>query len=160
MGQIVNVVEQPSSRPGIVRFETNRALSGMGHDRFVRGQVIDDDRPVDELARRIFARGGVHSIHVNGGMITVDLEKGHSAEGIVDIIRGLYTFYLAPGEELAPGDPRAAVAARNEELQAAYEAAEAAAAEAAAAEAAEAEPEAAAEPEPEPQGAAEAEPAG
>jgi hypothetical protein len=150
MGQIVNVVERPSSRRGIVRFETNRALSGMGHDRFVQGQVIDDDRPVDELARRIFARGGIHAIHVNGGMITVDLEKGHTADGIADIIRGLYTFYLEPGEELAPDDPRAVVAARNEELQAAYEAAEAASAAAAAAEA---EPAADAEP------AAEAEPA-
>jgi hypothetical protein len=128
MGQIVNVVERPSSRPGIVRYETNRALSGMGHDRFVRGQVIDDDRPVDELARRIFARGGVTSVHVNGGMITVDLEKGHTADGIADIIRGLYTFYLDPGAELDEGDPRAVVAARNEQLQAEYAAAEAAAA--------------------------------
>jgi hypothetical protein len=128
MGQIVNVVERASVRPGIVRFDTNRALSGMGHDRYVAGQVIDDDRPVDELARRIFARGGVAAVHVNGGVITVDLEKGHSSEGIADIIRGLYTFYLAPGEELSPDDPRAAVAARNEQLQAEFEAAEAAAA--------------------------------
>jgi hypothetical protein len=128
MGQIVNVVERASVRPGIVRFDTNRALSGMGHDRFVAGQVIDDDRPVDELARRIFARGGVTSVHVNGGMITVDLEKGHTADGIADIIRGLYTFYLDPGEELDPDDPRAAVSARNEQLQAEFEAAEAAAA--------------------------------
>jgi hypothetical protein len=128
MGQIVNVVERPSTRPGIVRFDTNRALSGMGHDRYVAGQVIDDDRPVDELARRILARGGVVSVHVNGGMITVDLEKGHSADGIADIIRGLYTFYPDPGEELDARDPRAAVAARNEQLQADFEAAEAAAA--------------------------------
>ena len=42
MGQIVNVVERPSPRPGIVRFETNRALSGTGHDRYVAGQVIED----------------------------------------------------------------------------------------------------------------------
>jgi len=128
MGQMINVVERPSPRPGIVRFETNRALSGTGHDRYVAGQVIDDDRPVDEIARRIFARGGVQAVHVNGSVITVDLEKGHDATGIADIIRGLYTFYGDPGEELAPDDPRAIVAQRNEELQAQFEASEAAAA--------------------------------
>lgn len=93
MGQIVNVVERPSSRPGIVRFETNRVLSGTAHDRFRAGEVVEGDRPVDELARRLFARGGVASVHVHGGMITVDLEKGYSPAGLADIIRGLYTFY-------------------------------------------------------------------
>ena len=32
MGQPVTVIEKPSSRAGIVRFETNRVLTGMGHD--------------------------------------------------------------------------------------------------------------------------------
>lgn len=128
MGQMINVVERPSPRRGIVRFETNRALSGTGHERYLAGQVIDDVRPVDEIARRILARGGVHAVHINGSVITVDLEKGYDAAGIADIIRGLYTFYLDPGEALAPDDPRAAVAARNQELQAQFEAAEAAAA--------------------------------
>lgn len=95
MGEIVNVVERPSPRPGIVRFETNRALSGMGHDRYVAGQPIEDDRSVDELARRIFARGGVKAVHINGSVVTVGLEDGQSSDGIADIIRGLYTFYVA-----------------------------------------------------------------
>jgi hypothetical protein len=93
MGEIVNVVEQQSSRPGIVRFETNRVLSGTGHDRFVAGEPIEGDRPVVELARRLFGRGGISSVHVNGGMVTVDLAKGFTSEGLADIIRGLYTFY-------------------------------------------------------------------
>lgn len=138
MGQIVNVVERQSSRPGIVRFETNRALSGMGHDRYTAGQVIDDVRPTDELARRIFARGGIAAVHINGSVITVDLEKGYDATGIADIVRGLYTFYLAPGAELDPADPRAIVAASNEKLQSDWETAEAAAAVKAAEEAEEA----------------------
>lgn len=95
MGEIVNVIERPSSRPGIVRFETNRALSGMGHDRYVAGQSIEADRPTDELARRIFARGGIASVHINGNVITVDLEKGYDADGIADIVRSLYTYYVA-----------------------------------------------------------------
>lgn len=106
MGQIVNVVERPSSRPGIVRFETNRVLSGMGHDRFVAGQRIEGDRPVDELARRLFARGGIASVHIYGGTVTVDLQKGYSSEGLADLIRGLYTFY-----EPSPADRPDAVAA-------------------------------------------------
>lgn len=93
MGQIVNVVERPSSRPGIVRFETNRVLSGTGHERYVAGQLIEGDRPVDELARRLFARRGIAAVHINGGIVTVDLQKGHTADGLADIIRGLYTFY-------------------------------------------------------------------
>lgn len=135
MGQIVNVVERPSARPGIVRFETNRLLSGMGVERFVAGQVIDDDRPVDELARRIFARGGVASVHITGGIVTVDLEKGHDAAGIAGIIEGLYAFYVDGVDQLPDDDPRARTAARNAQLQAEFEAAEAAAAAAAEAEA-------------------------
>jgi hypothetical protein len=34
MGQQVAVVEKPSPRPGVLRFETNRSLTGMGHERF------------------------------------------------------------------------------------------------------------------------------
>ena len=34
MGQPVAVVEKPSSIPGMVRFEANRSLTGMGHERF------------------------------------------------------------------------------------------------------------------------------
>jgi hypothetical protein len=104
MGEIVNVIERPSPRPGIVRFQTNRALSGMGHDRYVAGQVIDDNRPTDELARRIFARGGIASVHINGSVITVDLEKGFDGDGIADIVRGLFTYYVAtPVEPTAEG---------------------------------------------------------
>jgi len=56
MGQPITVVEKPSSRPGIVRFEINRPLSGMGHERWSDGDLVEGDRPVDELARRLFAQ--------------------------------------------------------------------------------------------------------
>src|SRR5262245_44816797 len=110
MGEIVNVVERPSTRRGIVRFETNRALSGMGHERYVADQLIEDNRPVDEIARRIFARGGVAAIHINGSVITVDLAKGYGPDGIADIIRGLFTYYVAtPLEAGTPSDEHAPV---------------------------------------------------
>jgi len=96
MGQPITVVEKPSRRPGIVRFEINRPLTGMGHERYVKDQPIDDDRPVDELARRLFARGGVDAVHVNGNMITVDLSKGASAEGLATVIEQLFIYYRDP----------------------------------------------------------------
>src|SRR5437764_3890933 len=102
MGQLVTVVEKPSHRPGIVRFEVNRPLSGMGHERYVRDEPIERDRPVDELARRLFAEGGVDAIHINGSMITVDLSKGATTSGFADIIRDLFRYYheaSAPGQE-------------------------------------------------------------
>lgn len=130
MGQIVEVVERPSSRPGIVRFETNRVLSGTGHDRFVAGKEIEGDRPVDELARRLFNRGGIASIHINGGVVTVDLQKGYGPDGLADLIRGLYTFYEEPSARpdavaadaamaAAPDPERAAAAPVLQEVSAA-----------------------------------------
>jgi hypothetical protein len=82
---------------------TNRVLAGMGHERYVAGSVIEGERPVDELARRLIARGGVSAVHITGGIVTVDLEKGYTSEGLADIIRGLYTFYEtgAPAPTLA-----------------------------------------------------------
>ena len=34
MGQLITVTEKSSARRDIVRFETNRALTGMGHERY------------------------------------------------------------------------------------------------------------------------------
>jgi hypothetical protein len=93
MGEIVNVVERRSTRPGIVRFETNRVLSGTGHDRYTADRPVEGNRTVDELARRLFARGGIDAVHINSSVVTVDLADGADADGLADIIRGLYTFY-------------------------------------------------------------------
>ena len=34
MGQPITVTEKPTGRPGIVRFELNRTLTGMGHEHY------------------------------------------------------------------------------------------------------------------------------
>ena len=63
MGQPVTVVEEASSRPGVVRFSTNRVLSGMAHESYSAAPDPLADRPVDELARiftGVFARGPGH----------------------------------------------------------------------------------------------------
>ena len=93
MGQPINVVEKPSSTPGIARFETNRSFTGMGHERYASTEDILDDRPVDELARRLFESGGVTEVHANGSMVTVHLAEGWNGAQLLDVIRGLYTYY-------------------------------------------------------------------
>ena len=85
-----------------MRFEINRPLSGMGHERYVAGQTIDDHRPVDELARRLFDRGGIDAIHINGSVVTVELAGGRSADGLADVIRELFVHYHEPLGEAAP----------------------------------------------------------
>lgn len=97
MGQPVTVIEKHTSIPGVIQFETNRVLSGMGHDSFTPERPPQRDRPVDEVARRLFERGGVASVHVNGNVITVRLSTD-DARGIKEIIEDLYLFY-PPGAE-------------------------------------------------------------
>lgn len=104
MGQPIVVVEKPSvANPGMVRFVTNRALTGMGHERYVPGEVRGD-RPPDELARRLLARGGIEVIHVNGSVVTVDLAKGYDSDGIREIIEGLYIHYPPTDDSVTDAD--------------------------------------------------------
>ena len=113
MGQLVAVTEKPSATRGVVRFEINRSLSGMGHEHFASAADAWGNTPSDELARRMFATGQVAAVHVYGNIITVDLDKGHDSEGLADILRDLYQ-YWKPGveppsfEDLQPDEPEAA----------------------------------------------------
>jgi len=93
MGQPIVVTEKPSTQPGVLRFEANRSLTGMGHLNYKADREIHGDRPPDELARRLFAHGGVDAVHVFSNMITVTLARGGRAEGIAEIVEGLYTYY-------------------------------------------------------------------
>lgn len=93
MGQLVTVIEKPSTNGGVVRYEINRTLTGMGHERYLPGEEIIGDRPPDELARRLFARGEIDGIHINSNVITVNLARGADSDGILDIIQDLYTHY-------------------------------------------------------------------
>jgi hypothetical protein len=102
MGQPITVVERRSSRPGIYRYEINRSLTGMGHERYRAGDVVDGDRPVDELARRLLAPGRIDAIHMNGSVITVEVARGYDSTGIADVIRDLYIFY-GQGSDAATG---------------------------------------------------------
>lgn len=115
MGQLVGVVEKSSTTPGVVRFELNRSLSGMGHERFVSADDAIGTKPSPALARLLFATGKVTGVHVYGNIVTVDLAKGFDSSGLGDIVREMYQ-YWKPGveppafEDLQPEEPAAAPA--------------------------------------------------
>jgi hypothetical protein len=102
MGQPVTVIEKPSARPGIVRYETNRVLSGMGHEYFRSADDAQGDTPADRVARRLFERGGIEAVHVNGNIVTVHLADGSPPTGIKDLIEDLYTYYREGVEVVVP----------------------------------------------------------
>jgi hypothetical protein len=108
MGQPVTVIEKPSSRAGVVRYEINRVLTGMGHEIYRSAPTAGANRPADVLARRLFERGGIKTVHVNGSVITVELAETKS-DGIQSIIESLYTYYT-PGVE-PPSDDELLAAA-------------------------------------------------
>jgi len=93
MGQPIAVVEKASSNPGVVRFETNRALTGMGHERYRSLADTVGTRPPDVLAHRLFEHGGIEAVHINGNIVTVDLASGCTSAGLKEVIEHLYLFY-------------------------------------------------------------------
>jgi len=100
MGQPVTVIQKTSSKPGVQRFEINRSITGMDHERFDSSEEILGDRPPDQLARSIFALGGVDKITMNSNVITLDLGKGGvDSNKIMALIVDLFTYYL-PGVEV------------------------------------------------------------
>jgi len=56
-------------------------------------------KPPDELARRLFARGGIDNIHINSNVITLAMEPGAHTSGIRELIEELFTYYR-PGVEV------------------------------------------------------------
>lgn len=96
MGQPISVTEKPSNRAGIVRFELNRVLTGMGHEEYHAAADATGHRPPDLLARRLFDHEAVKAVHIYGNEVTVELHPWKSAEGLKESIEGLYTHYL-PG---------------------------------------------------------------
>jgi hypothetical protein len=93
MGQPIVVTERATARPGVWRFEANRVLTGMAHERYRRDRQVVGDRPPDELARRLFATDRVDEAHVYGNVVTVVLSRGHGPEGLREVVEGLYTYY-------------------------------------------------------------------
>ncbi len=102
MGQPVTVIEKTSSVPGVVRFEINRSITGMGIEYFPSPEAVVADRPVDELARRLFEHNGVTSVTVNSNMITVQMASGSSTMGLKGVIEDLFLYYREGVEVVVP----------------------------------------------------------
>jgi hypothetical protein len=100
MGQPVTVVHKPSRRAGVERFEINRSITGMDHERYVAGEEILGERPVDRIARALLQHGGVDAVSVNSNVITVDVAKGGlDIKGAEALIADMFTYYR-PGVEV------------------------------------------------------------
>jgi hypothetical protein len=102
VGQSITVTEKRGLRHDVARFELNRSLTGMGHEVYRSREDAVGSRPPDELARRLFDRGGIEAVHVYSNVVTVDLAPGGDTTGIVDVIRDLFLFY---GEGVTPPTP-------------------------------------------------------
>jgi hypothetical protein len=102
MGQLITVTRKPSVRPDVAIFELNRSLTGMGHERYRSASDATRDKPDDELARRLFAAGGVEGVHIYSNMVTVDLKSGTDPEPLAQIIRDLFTYYREGVEVVDP----------------------------------------------------------
>ncbi|MGH1503653.1 MAG: hypothetical protein ACRBI6_08870 [Acidimicrobiales bacterium] len=93
MGEPVTVIEKPSTNPGIVRFETNRTFTGMGHERYELGQEITGDRPVDDIGRVLLETGHAQSVHVYAQTITVHMAPGASTAELKEALESVALHY-------------------------------------------------------------------
>lgn len=96
MGQPVAVEQKSGGTAAIIRFETNRSLTGMGHERFASAAEAKGTRPAAVVARRLLESGQVSWVHVFGNIVTVQLASGASQSGLDAIVRDLYQ-YWKPG---------------------------------------------------------------
>lgn len=93
MGQPITVMQKATSSPGVVRFELNRSLTGMGHERYNSAADATGDRPCDRLALMLFERGGVDHVHIYSNEVTVHLSEGGTATGMAEAIESLFIHY-------------------------------------------------------------------
>jgi hypothetical protein len=93
VGQPVAVVEKPTTTPGVVRYEANRNFTGMGHERFTTPEQAIGPRPSAVIARRLFETGKVDAVHVYMNMVTIDVKKGFTPDGLADVLEQLYIYY-------------------------------------------------------------------
>jgi hypothetical protein len=94
MGQPITVLAKPTPRPDVMRFETNRAITGMGHESFDARPDEVADRAVDNIVRQLFDAGGVQAVHVNSNVLTI-VASGHdvSVERLKSTLEDAYTYY-------------------------------------------------------------------
>jgi hypothetical protein len=93
MGQPITAVQKPTPQPDVVRFELNRSLTGMGHERYRSLADVKGDRPPDRLARALLEQPGVAAVHIYSNVVTVDLAGRSDGDGLRELIEGLFIHY-------------------------------------------------------------------
>lgn len=102
MGQPITVTRKPTTRKGTIRFEANRSLTGMGHERY---STVDDaagNRPPDEVARRFFQHPGVQGVQIYGNHIHVDIAGDADVDALAPELERLFIYYR---EGVTPWSP-------------------------------------------------------
>ena len=109
MGQPVAVTEKPSS-PGVVRFEAEPALTGMGHEHFTSAaDAFGPDRPPSSPAG--CSRPARSAVHVYSNIDHRRARQGNARAALGDIIRDLYQYWQPGMEPPAFEDPAEEAAA-------------------------------------------------
>ena len=89
----------------------------MGHERFASMSDAVGPRPAAALARQLLSTGKVDSVHIYGNIVSVDIAKGFTGDGLADVVRNMYQ-YWKPGMELptfdAPAEEAAPAAAASD----------------------------------------------
>jgi len=96
MGQPVVVERKAGGASAVVRFETNRSLTGQGHERYASAAEAKGSKSGAVVARRLLESGQVKWVHVYGNVVTAELAAGASQAGLDAIVRDLYQ-YWKPG---------------------------------------------------------------
>lgn len=96
MGQPVVVERKAGGASAVVRFETNRSLTGQGHERYASAAEAKGSKSGAVVARRLLESGQVEWVHVYGNVVTAELAPGASQAGLDAIVRDLYQ-YWKPG---------------------------------------------------------------
>ena len=93
MGQPITVTRKPTTRKGTVRFEANRSLTGMGHERYASLDDAAGQRPPDEVARRFFQHSGVRGVHIYSNQIHVDVAGDADLDSLGPELERLFIHY-------------------------------------------------------------------
>lgn len=75
----------------------------MGHERYTSLADAVGPRPGAYVARALLSTGKVDAVYIYGNIISVEITRGHDADGLSDVVRNMYQ-YWKPGMEMPTFD--------------------------------------------------------
>lgn len=88
MGQPVRVMSRRPDGEHRVRFELDRSLTGMGHETYTSAACAHGERPIDQLAARLFEIDVVSAVHAFSNIVTITLRPDDGGDRLVDALQG------------------------------------------------------------------------